>query len=91
MLGVQPGNTLPWCLDRGLPSGVSVPGLEAFAAANNVPLCPTTWAKVGDEDAMQRWINRGAINAGLSVFTYLDKFIKGEISHVTYDQCENRR
>ncbi len=88
--GIKPGNTFPWCVDRA-EAAISVSDLESFAAANNVPLCPANWSKVADEEARQRWVNRGAINAGLSVFTYLDRFIKGEIPHLTYDQCENRK
>jgi len=89
--GIQPNNTMPWCLDRFLPDTVSLADLQALAAEKNLPLCPVSWSRVEDLDARQRWINRGAINAGLSVFTYLNKFIKGELSHVTYDQCENRQ
>jgi len=88
--GIKSDNTFPWCIDRAQPA-INASELEAFALANNVPLCPTSWIKAEDEEARQRWIDRGAINAGLSVFVYLDKFIKGEISHVTYDQCESRK
>ena len=73
------------------PAGTSGSRAEALVAENHLPVCPANWSRVEDGDANQRWLNRGAINAGLSVFTYLDKFIKGELPHVTYDQCENRR
>ncbi len=89
--GIQPGDTMPWCLDGFLPAGVSLADLQSFVTENNIPMCPDSWSRVEDDEASQRWINRGAINAGLSVFTYLDKYIKGEIPHVTYDQCENRQ
>ena len=90
--GIQSGNTMPWCLDR-VEATITPEQIDAFAAANNVPVCPPAWSKPdnGDLDAQQQWINRGAINAGLAVFTYLDKYIKGDLNHVTYDQCENRQ
>jgi len=87
--GIQPGNTFPWCMDQK--DGDETAALQAFVAKERLPMCPDSWSKTPDAEARQRWINRGAINAGLSVFTYLDKFIKGEIPHVTYDQCEKRQ
>ncbi|HWZ88759.1 MAG TPA: hypothetical protein VNW92_07910, partial [Polyangiaceae bacterium] len=91
--GLHPENSFPWCLDP-YTSGASVDELNAFAAQNAVngtplPICPPSWASTAEDvDAEVAWENRGAINAGLSVFKFLDKFIKGEIKHIGYDQCD---
>lgn len=88
--GLHEGNSFPWCLSRSVPD-VSV--LEAFAAENAVdgkplPICPLGIGVAEDLDAMVRWKNRGAINAGLAVDTFLDQFITGKVPHILYDQCE---
>jgi hypothetical protein len=87
-------NLYPWCLD---PANVDAAQLTAFAAefgvgGNPLPICPSSWVPPLDAesqlDAQIRWENRGAINAGLSVYTFLDQFVQGKVKHVLYDQCE---
>jgi len=79
--GLQPGNNFPWCIDPSIPAGVTLDG--------TLPICPPSWNITPvDVDAEFAWENRGAINAGFSVFKFLDKFIKGEIKHIGYDQCD---
>lgn len=40
-------------------------------------------------DAVNRWVDRGAINAGLMVFAYLDLLARGANPTPAYDQCES--
>ncbi|HYQ47303.1 MAG TPA: hypothetical protein VER11_35275 [Polyangiaceae bacterium] len=89
-------NTFAWCLSSGFGS-ISAEKLQAFAQANlhdgkPLPICPASWeASVTTIDHLadsKVWANRGAINAGFLVFDFLDKFIKGEMGHVRYNECE---
>lgn len=91
VVGLHADNTYPWCLSRSAVQDIAQ--LEAFAAANPVdgkplPICPLAVGVVEDLDALERWQNRGAINAGLVVSTFLDQFVSGKAPHVLYDQCE---
>jgi mono/diheme cytochrome c family protein len=89
-------NSFAWCVSRGFGS-ISDEKLQAFAQTyllNGKPLaiCPASWetanTTVDHLAASKVWADRGAINAGFLVFDFLDKFIKGEMGHVQYNQCE---
>jgi mono/diheme cytochrome c family protein len=66
----------------------------AFPDANCAywPVCPATNQFSLDDDkasAALHWAQRGAINAGLAVFLYLDSVTKGTYKvKPTYDQCD---
>lgn len=91
-------NTFPWCLDPTIGTPYNAQQIQDYAANHLIngqplPVCPTDWIThkpaTEDHDAqVLNWTNRGAINAGFSVFEFLDAFIKGDIQHVGYDQCE---
>ena len=95
--GLDPAhNTFAWCVSRGF-GAISDDKLVAFAQANSVngkplPICPASWeagvANIDHAAESKVWADRGAINAGFLVFDFLDKFIKGELKHVQYNQCE---
>ncbi len=95
--GLKADNAFPWCLDPGL--GIfSDQELTDYAAAHGVngvplPICPASWLAnrpTAEDNAAYNvtWANRGAINAGFLVFEFLDTFIKGNIQHIGYDQCD---
>jgi mono/diheme cytochrome c family protein len=94
---LQPSNEWPWCVDD---TGAT-PTQEAWLGAHAVPVCPDAVKAVrrdchafppkrsdcfGDE-AANKWAVRGAINAGMSVFLYVQS-IEGASPPPDYDQCE---
>jgi mono/diheme cytochrome c family protein len=90
--GLQPDNTLPWCLTHSLASTAITPDtLTAFATEHALPFCPPelgTQSSDAINAANKQWETRGAINAGLLVFQYLDARLKNDEPHIGYDQCE---
>jgi mono/diheme cytochrome c family protein len=71
----------------------------AYLQSKGLPICPTLTTSWGKDDQgigansieppVQRWATRGAINAGLAVFLYLDGLAKGLTqTKPTYDHCE---
>ena len=97
-------NEFPWCLATDV--AMDPPAAAAFVAANNLPACPVptkvcstespeggaTPAPCWSTDRMDRWAIRGAINAGLAVFTYVESLESGLSKGIppkpTYDACE---
>jgi mono/diheme cytochrome c family protein len=92
--GMSTSNQWPWCLDSKSASA----GDKQAAIARGAPPCPralytddtmtilsssNAWAP---ED-VERWTVRGAINAGLAVFLYLQQ-LEGHDPQPTYDSCE---
>jgi mono/diheme cytochrome c family protein len=89
-------NEWPWCVDD---TGATA-AQEAWLAAQSVPICPAsvkmashgcsltppTGACFGN-DAANQWAVRGAINAGMAVFLYVQS-IEGSAPPPDYDQCE---
>jgi hypothetical protein len=68
------GHPLPLCPDELFPTGMAVKN----------PLQDRVFGAVLDQ-----WATRGAINAGFSVFLYLDRALKGEVKRAPdYDHCE---
>ena len=77
MAGIHPDNTFPGAVD-GFAGSLDPADLQARRRAEEACRCvPPAGPKSEIPRLEQRWINRGAINAGLAVFTYLNKFIKG--------------
>jgi hypothetical protein len=73
-------NAWPWCV-------VPKPGTEAYAAEQGLPVCPSTVSYWRTADG-SRWAVRGAINAGLAVYLYLQGLEKSAAPDPDYDQCE---
>jgi mono/diheme cytochrome c family protein len=100
-LGIQPGNAAPWCVQR---SDTEVFNMQFEAewakyAGSDVapPYCPDAFLKdangveqnIVPADELDRWAARGAMNAGMAVFLYLEALAKGEKQRpVPYDHCE---
>jgi len=92
---VDQPNLWPWCVDD---SGAT-PAQEAWLQSNTMPICPPSvlqntascvssntsgecfWTEQGN-----RWAVRGAINAGMSVFLYVES-IEGPGPAPDYNQC----
>jgi hypothetical protein len=87
--GWNSANLLPWCI-VGSPQQVVQAYVNGSTAADGkpLPMCPPL------PDSAQyntgNWATRGAINAGLSVFLYLNEITKDGYSPLpSYDQCQN--
>jgi mono/diheme cytochrome c family protein len=97
-------NFFPWCVSLDQVSAKNQAAAQAFVLANQLPVCPmsigaqcSTTAPDGQTapcwsaDRMDQWAARGAINAGLAVYTYIDGlvtgFSQGKSPKPTYDQC----
>ena len=88
-------NLWPWCVDETGATAMQ----QAWISAGNLPLCPASViaaskpcggqaagaACFGNDDA-NRWAVRGAINAGFSVFTYVES-IENTGPQPDYNQC----
>jgi mono/diheme cytochrome c family protein len=71
----------PWCVDGGhAPDPVCPPALVAQAQYNSSNVAPFV-------EAVNKWAVRGAINAGLAVFVYLEELEKRTAPPPDYDQC----
>ncbi len=78
-------NLWPWCID---PTTVVSQAQIAWVTTNGFPKCPTSVMNgtyVTNDDA-NRWSVRGAINAGLAVFKYVQS-IENTTPPPDYDQC----
>jgi mono/diheme cytochrome c family protein len=99
-LGVDDDNLAPWCIARSANPAITA-AVEArwqahAGAGAEPPYCPEAlllnagpvsnlWS-ASDIDA---WAARGAMNAGMAVFLYLDALAKGTATRVVpYDRCE---
>jgi hypothetical protein len=101
---LQPDNIMPWCLIRPTDASQAVIA-DQYVLANAVggvplPYCPTSLLSDGYQmlqgggpdgtiNDLQDWATRGAINAGLAVFLYLDQVVAhGLQPKPAYDHCE---
>jgi mono/diheme cytochrome c family protein len=86
VMGVTAKEPMPWCIV--LPDGeILKQRATEWAASKGLALCPDAAARMNSEDA-RVWATRGAINAGLSVFLYLQGIAAGAPPALRYDQCE---
>jgi mono/diheme cytochrome c family protein len=91
-LGVPLGEPEVWCLERAKTPEGRV-RQDEWAATNLVngepyPLCPENVALWGVEE-QRDFVTRGAMAAGLAVYTYLDALARGQVEPpVAYDQCQ---
>jgi mono/diheme cytochrome c family protein len=90
-------NTWPWCID----DRTATADQSAWITANGFPTCPPPVKATRDaclgaqapagtcfgDDAANRWAVRGAINAGMSVFLYVQS-IENSSPPPDYNQCE---
>ena len=95
--GIAASNSTPWCIQR--PADDAALDLikgqwEAHAGSGSEPpYCPDAFLAQSDNlftaDDVERWATRGAMNAGMAVFLYLDALSKGQKQHaIPYDHCE---
>ena len=87
--GLTDDNVEPACVLRpNALNATQVAAAESWAQRVQIPFCPPglTQVSVEEQDA---WARRGAINAGFSVYAYLDAFTRsGAAPRPTFDQCE---
>lgn len=100
---LRPENAAPWCVVRPTHPELA-PAFEQYLerTGQDLPLCSDAVASLdaagrirqgdnsseGDDD-VERWAIRGAMNAGMAVFVYLDALSKGEVSaKPAYNHCE---
>jgi len=99
--GLQPNNQAPWCIAplRETDSAFDTKreALEQLAeqldrSFDTLPWCPAeaaTGAHAWSVADGSRWAIRGAANAGLAVFLYLDALSHGRVQRKpSYDRCE---
>jgi mono/diheme cytochrome c family protein len=94
---LEDDNAAPWCLDLRRAQDRDVI-LKFYREARgddaaDPPVCPdsflSTDSNVPSADERAFWARRGAMNAGMAVFVYLDALARGEVEpSVEYDQCE---
>lgn len=89
-------NLFPWCIVKPTdPAHIAI--ADAYVAANTLegqalPYCPSAVLTAGggtqwEATRLEAWAVRGAVNAGLMVFFYLDAVSKGLVP-MRHDQCE---
>jgi mono/diheme cytochrome c family protein len=89
--GLPPDDPAPWCMvlpdgggeDADLERELAIKWIEK----EQLPLCPEGLSRMTTEQSLA-WATRGAINAGLAVFLYMDQVAKGQPPALRYDQCE---
>jgi hypothetical protein len=92
----QAPNRWPWCVADQLPGKTATASQEAYLSANAIPKCPQSVSNAlvdciskgtcyGVDDA-NKWAVRGAINAGMAVFTYV-RSIENTGPPPDYNQC----
>jgi hypothetical protein len=92
--GLDVNNCAPWCI-RPPEDPALLVHAQQFASANArggraLPFCPpevVTGRQAWPITKLYDWATRGALNAGFSVFLYLDQVSRGYVSR-GYDQCE---
>jgi hypothetical protein len=97
-MGIAADNSDPWCIHRPeIPTAEQAitnywtePPPVGLGRTVPIPYCPETQVTRLDTAAVNRWSMRGAMNAGLSVFLYLDALARGDKQRpIPYDHCED--
>jgi mono/diheme cytochrome c family protein len=75
-------NYFPWC--------IKPPFTQPAPPEPQLPVCPdavlATDAYATEE--LEDWARRGAVNAGMAVFLYIDQVARGKFDPRRYDECE---
>jgi hypothetical protein len=91
----QVPNEWPWCIDAG---SVVTTAQSSWVRTNGYPLCPASLSSIANNcnnspnpacettALANQWAIRGAINAGLAVFTYVES-IENTTPPPDYDEC----
>ena len=102
---LQSNNTMPWCIVKPSSSAdlqlAEQYVIDNAVNGNPLPFCPSSLLSASYQmlqDApgtgtthndLQNWATRGAMNAGLAVFLYLDQVVShGLMPTPDYDKCE---
>ena len=103
--GVSTGEPFPWCILRPTdPAELAIAQAflsqpENLVSGQPVPFCPNpdelspplTWAEMLlTAEERDQWALRGAMNAGMAVFVYLDAIAKGQTKpKLQFNQCQS--
>lgn len=103
--GVSSTNRLPWCLRAGnntTDASLQAYANSHPLGGKPLPICPqqmfqdisvlggASVSPIWTEERITTWARRGAINAGLAVFAYIDAVARGTtLPKPGYDQCES--
>ena len=91
-------NSFPWCVIPPTdPGALAYLDAQRGSDGKKLPICPTTlfepankWTQTEtNEPELERFATRGAINAGLAVFAYVDRMVsqgKGRI--LGFNECQ---
>lgn len=91
VLGVPVGEPQAWCVSKPTTES-ELAATDEFLAQNAsasgpVPYCPEGLPLM-EASAIRRYTLRGAMNAGMAAFVYLDALSRGEIEpSLQYDEC----
>ena len=87
--GVSPDNLFPWCIRTPTePSKLAF--LDQYRIDGRpLPMCPNAILSTPfSADDIDAWTTRGALNAGFSVFLFLNELAHGRVDRVRYNECE---
>ncbi|HKP61023.1 MAG TPA: hypothetical protein VJV78_30040 [Polyangiales bacterium] len=100
--GITPANLAPWCVvppPDDFTKNLSDEYVAMYRQGKPLPFCPDWWIEdaartnVLSAKELEAWTLRGAINAGVSVFFYLDQRLRdeqiGKQALPAYDHCED--
>jgi mono/diheme cytochrome c family protein len=96
--GITGDNLFPWCIQKPA-SGDQLAIAEEFVDQNRIkdangndhplPFCPaTTMTNLLSAEEIDAWAKRGALNAGFSVFLFLNELANGRVDRTRYNECE---
>lgn len=104
--GLEPDNLFPWCINPVVEDDPEVQALLDIMVrlrgkdhgVERLPLCPRELfnddgflLRPMQELEIEQWVTQGSINAGFSVFAYLDALVRGEVTpQPEFDRCEDR-
>jgi mono/diheme cytochrome c family protein len=101
--GATAANLQPWCVRRPDPGDARTAAkFESYVVQSGMALCPDELFAMGSNEQgelvethrftaqeKRNWTLRGAVNAGLAVFTYLRDLTAGVVKpQIEYDRCE---
>lgn len=100
--GVSPDNLFPWCIAPTTdPEAAQWLAEQKTADGKQPPVCPASFLSEANRYKselvnggekyvdIEKWALRGAINAGLAVFLYLDDMVaNGRPPYPAYGECE---
>lgn len=86
---LRPGNLAPWCMDVPESRVAEWSALQTTLQIT-IPRCPVGLQGDVTGDEVNAWATRGAANAGVAVFHYLNALAKGDVRvKPAFSRCED--